>query len=1134
MDDRLPRKLAVILHADVVGSTSLVQKNESLAHTRIQNAFQRLALVIEAYNGTTHELRGDALVAEFARGSDAVGAALAFQTENTESNARLEDDLKPRLRIGISLGEVVIADSTVTGAGVVLAQRVEQLAEPGGVCITGAVHEAVPQHLPLDYSDLGKQEVKGFEEPVQVYGAFVKAGEQIPPPEPVVSAAQARGSRGLWFTGAVALVAVVAGAFAWYQFGKPDVEPASIQKMAFPLPEKPSIAVLPFDNLSGDAKQDFLADGLSEEIITTLSKIPKLFVIARNSTFTYKGKAVSVKQVAEEQGVRYVLEGSLQRSGDRIRINAQLIDALEGHHLWAERYDREFKDIFALQDDITRKIMVAMQVNLTEGEVMSALQGRIASAQAFEYFLKGRDHYQRYNKEDNAIGRQLVLKAVELEPDNTAIWVQLAWYDFIDARFGWTSDPHESLEKAVQVADKVYAIDPDDAKVNGLLGSLSLYRGNHDEAIAYARRAVELAPGDAIEIGILAWVLAYSGYPEEAVPLLEKAMRLSPYYPSHFAAMLGLAHMMTGDYKQAIAAHEYLVERKSLLQFAYSRLAGINATLGNEEKAKAYAGELLRIYPNFNIESWSKLLLYRNPEDRERELDALRLVGIAEKPPLPLPDKPSVAVLPFTNMSDDPKQEYFVDGMTEDLITDLSKVSGLFVIARNSSFTYKGKAVDVKQVGRELGVRYVLEGSVRRSGEQVRVNAQLIDATTGGHMWADRYDGRVEDIFSVQDAFVREIVKELAVNLSEDEQIEIGLGQTSNIEAREIFQKGLESYLNYSPDENAAAISQFEKAIGLDPEYGRAYAGLGLAYIRGCQLRWNEPLNMSTGEAFDKAISYLDKTKDHPSTLAHVASSRANLYDQQYAEAVTEATRALAKDPNDPEGYVAMAWAMITTGQPDAGVELMRRATRLNPNYPNYYALALGMAHFSMDDLDSAADTFAKALERDSRAVQLAFPLAASYALLGKREEARAALSLWKPNASKFELERLPNAYHFPYKWSQDHEILKRLRVGLHIAAMPLDITIASLADTLNDENAFSRWNAANTLGKFGLQAVEAVPALIEALADEAPSVREEAAMTLGMIGPAAETAVSALKALQEESEFANVAGEALRNIQRK
>jgi adenylate cyclase len=507
-----------------------------------------------------------------------------------------------------------------------------------------------------------------------------------------------------------------------------------------------------------------------------------------------------------------------------------------------------------------------------------------------------------------------------------------------------------------------------------------------------------------------------------------------------------------------------------------------------------------------------------------------------ERMAFPLPDKPSIAVLPFTNMSDDPKQEYFVDGMTEDLITDLSKLSGLFVIARNTVFTYRNQPVKIRQVAEELGVRYVLEGSVRRSGEQVRVNAQLIDATTGGHVWADRYDGQVEDIFSLQDAFIREIVKALAVNLSEDELTEIALGQTSNIEAREIFQEGWESYQRYSANDNAVAISQFEKALGLDPEYERAYAGLGLAYYRACKLRWNQPLAMSTGKANSLALSnlvFLNEIKGRSSSLAKVAASRIYLYNNRYDDAVSQATRAIAQDPNDPEAYIAMAWAMITTGNSEAGLELVERAMRLNPSYPNYYALARGMAYFAMDDLDKAADVFAEVLEREPDAIQLALPLAATYAHLGKREDARAALLLSNPGANQHKLSNIRYSYHFPYEWSGDDSVIDRLFAGLERAALPLEVTVTSLIDTLSHDNEFKRQEAIKLLRQFGSAAEPAVPALIEVLKAEDMRTRYEAVATLGEIGPAAEAAIPFLEVLlEEEGSVGYMAANALGKIE--
>jgi Flp pilus assembly protein TadD len=439
--------------------------------------------------------------------------------------------------------------------------------------------------------------------------------------------------------------------------------------------------------------------------------------------------------------------------------------------------------------------------------------------------------------------------------------------------------------------------------------------------------------------------------------------------------------------------------------------------------------------------------------------------------------------------------------------------------------------VPVRQVSEDLGVRYVLEGSVRRAGDQVRVNAQLIDATTGGHVWADRYDGSVADIFSVQDAFIRKIVKALAVNLSEEEQEEIALGQTSNIEAREVFQKGWESYLRYSPEDNAEAVSQFQAALELDPEYGRAYAGLGLAYLRGCKLRWNAQLGVNAATANQKALEFLNETKNRPSSLANVAASQINLYNNRYEEALTEATRAIAQDPNDPEAYIAMAWAMITTGRPGPGLELVERAMRLNPTYPNHYVLALGMAYFAMDDLEKAADVFGKALERDRGAIELAPALAATYAHLGQREEARVALLLWKPDASQQELQSIPSAYHFPYEWSEDWEILNRLIDGLHIAALPLEITVSDLADALKRGDLRGRIGAARFLGRLGPEAVEAVPALIDALAAEEIIVRKEAAIALGRIGPAAEAAIPALTALKDPRIVGFHAKKALKKI---
>ncbi|MPR11512.1 tetratricopeptide repeat protein [Microvirga tunisiensis] len=506
-----------------------------------------------------------------------------------------------------------------------------------------------------------------------------------------------------------------------------------------------------------------------------------------------------------------------------------------------------------------------------------------------------------------------------------------------------------------------------------------------------------------------------------------------------------------------------------------------------------------------------------------------------ERMALPLPDKPSIAVLPFANLSGDPEQEYFVDGMTEDLITDLSKVAGLFVVARNSVFPFKGRAVNVREVAEKLGVRYVLEGSVRRAGDQVRVNAQLIDATTGGHLWAERHDGSAKDIFAVQDQFVQIIVQALALNLSKDEQEEIGRGQTKSIAAREAFQRGWELYLRFTPEENAWAAAEMKSAIALDPNYGRAYAALALVYFRGCAWEWNESLGMSAARAAETADLYLREAKSRPSSLANVAAAHLNLWAGKHDDAFTEAARALALDPNDPEAHLGMAWTLITTGKPQAGLEFIETAMRLNPNYPSHYALARGIALFAKGDLDEAARAFARPIKADPHAIELAPPLAATYAHLGRRQEARELVLMLNPGARQSDSEYYPVAYHIPYRWSAAAaQTAERLIDGLTVAALPMGVTVPNLITALEQGTEFERTWAAKTLGQFGSQAAEAVSALIRVLADGKPAVRWQAIIALKKIGPAARAALPALAAIQDDDLLGSDARDAVKEIENR
>jgi TolB-like protein/class 3 adenylate cyclase/Flp pilus assembly protein TadD len=499
---------------------------------------------------------------------------------------------------------------------------------------------------------------------------------------------------------------------------------------------------------------------------------------------------------------------------------------------------------------------------------------------------------------------------------------------------------------------------------------------------------------------------------------------------------------------------------------------------------------------------------------------------------LPLPDKPSIAVLPFTNMSDEAGQETFTDGMTDDLITDLSKISGLFVISRNSTFVYKGKAVKISQVAEELGVRYVLEGSVRRAGDRLRVNAQLIDALTGGHVWADRFDGNVVDVFGVQDTFVGKIVDALEVRLTTTEKQEIAGGKTESIRAKEAFDEGWNLYLRYNAKDTAAAITSLKKATELDPEYGRAYAALALAYFRIYESLWFEEVGIVPDAHMFAPYDYVEQAKKHPTSLSYTVEALRDAYQGRTEDARRNAGRAIALDPNDPEAHMGMARALTISGEPAEALNFVATAMRLNPNYPSHYVLARGTALFAMGDLKQAAEVFGEGVRRNPDATALFLPLSSVLAQLGRREEARQMLLKFRPGADQKKLENLPDTLpsRFKFKWDHEHaSVQERLYDGLRVAALPLDVTVSSLEAELGAGNPISQLFATRRLGWFGPAAAQAVPALVEALKVE--YLRREAIEALGKIGPPARAAISALVALQNEAVVGTHAKDALAKI---
>jgi len=453
---------------------------------------------------------------------------------------------------------------------------------------------------------------------------------------------QGQGQRVTVF-GLIGALVIISGIALWQYARSPTsptpqfVEKANPQKMAFPLPDKPSIAVLPFTNMSGDPKEDYFSDGLTEQIITSLSMIPRLFVIARNSTFIYKGKAIKVQAVAEEQGVRYVLEGGVQKSEDRVRITVQLIDAFKGHHLWSERYDRELKDLFVLQDDIVRQIMTAVQVKLTEGEYVSAIAGSTSNLKALECYWRALEHSNRWSKEENTASRQWAEKAIELDPNFAAAWAFLGASHNYDTAQGWSKSPAESLKRVEECVQKALSINESNPLALSLLGGIRRAQGKWDEALEYNEKALAINPNDPRIMWNLALTFEFLGRLDDAIALGQKILRISPYYPAMYLSYLASVYPAAGRHQETIQACELLLERSRKGEisplYAHLYLAEAYVGLGQLDKARAEAEEVMEINPKYSLEGHKRLTMYKDQTIGERRLAALRKAGLPDKTP---------------------------------------------------------------------------------------------------------------------------------------------------------------------------------------------------------------------------------------------------------------------------------------------------------------------------------------------------------------------------------------------------------------------------------------------------------------------------------------------------------------------
>jgi adenylate cyclase len=583
--DRVTRKLKAILSADVKGYSLLMADDEVHTIETLKKYRSFMSDLIQQRSGRVVDNPGDNLLAEFASSVDAVDCAMQIQNRLKKENARFVEEKRLQFRIGVNIGDVVHDSNRIYGNGVNVAARIESLADPGGICISRNTYDHVKDKLDLSFEYLGEHDLKNIEEPVRVYRVLLDTES----PKPLV---------------------------------EEELE----------LPDKPSIAVLPFTNMSGDPSQEYFSDGLSESIINGLCKVSNLFVIARNSSFAYKSKAVSVKQIAKELGVRYILEGSVQRDSDRVRITAQLIDATTDYHMWSENYDRDLTDIFVLQDEITMKLIQNLQVELLHGEQAKLWDAAVSNdIKAYDKFMRGMECFLRYTKEGNIQARKYLNDALEIDPRAAMSYVIIGFSHLIDVAFGWSKSPLVAFEQAEIATKQALSIDSKLDMAHTLCSYFYLYKKEFDKAVEAGEKAVELNPNGSEALAHLATIIWYAvDNPLKSIELLKRAIRLNPIPPFYYYTYLGSAYLLANMYDEAIETLNKSLSINYDYVHTHIYLTSCYVSINLIEEAKEAAKEILRLFPEFSVEYYSMTVPFANQEKLAQRIDALRKAGLPD------------------------------------------------------------------------------------------------------------------------------------------------------------------------------------------------------------------------------------------------------------------------------------------------------------------------------------------------------------------------------------------------------------------------------------------------------------------------------------------------------------------------
>ncbi len=645
----LERKLTAILCADVFGYSRLMGEDEEATLRTLTSYRKLIDGLIQQHRGRFVNSAGDSVVAEFVSVVDAVQCAVVIQATFKAENATRQPERRMEFRIGVNLGDVIEEGEQIYGDGVNVAARLESLAEPGGICISGKVHDEIRSKLALGYEDLGAQTVKNIAEPVRVLRIMPEGGVATRAATKPTERHLRKHWRGGVFSLAVLALVVAMVVSVQHLSLRPPATTASIptaQSPALTLPDKPSIAVLPFTNMSGDREQEYFSDGITDDLITALSRLPGLFVIDRNSAFTYKGKPIKAQLVSRELGVHFVLEGSVRKAGTQVRITAELVDAVTGADLWAEQYNRPVRDIFTLQDEIVRRIVTTLNLELSvlrrppltgtdlsqSGIAWSSLGGRTDNLEAYDDYLRGVKYSASFIKDQRGVkysaslvkesylkAQQMFEKAIELDPKYAAAYVSLGYIYRFEWVWQWNPDPN-ILDKAFDLAQQAIVLDDSLASAHGLLGVIYILKRQFDKGISEAERAVSLDPNSADAYNTLAWALDNADRPADAIAAAEKAMRLDPRRQDQYLIWKGLAYTQMGHYEEAIpVVKQFQASYPNVLgsHFCHLYLIVDYVELGRDGEARSEVADFLQFSPNLSLDE----IQQRTPLKDEATLD---------------------------------------------------------------------------------------------------------------------------------------------------------------------------------------------------------------------------------------------------------------------------------------------------------------------------------------------------------------------------------------------------------------------------------------------------------------------------------------------------------------------------------